>query len=269
MDFRSQFRVPPDTPVDLSRYDPESTDGIHDKAVAKALLEADVDRLDKLQYLLYAENGRALLVVLQGMDAAGKDGTIRHVMRGVNPQGTRVTSFKKPSAEELDHDYLWRIHEAVPRIGNIGIFNRSHYEDVLVVRVHNLVPQAVWSKRYDQINRFEENLAENNIVILKFFLNISKEQQKRRFQKRLDDPKRHWKISEADFAERKYWDDYIEAFEAVLSKTSTDWAPWFVIPSDNKWFRNVAVSRIIVDTLEGLDMKMPEPSVDVSKIVLE
>jgi len=207
--------------------------------------------------------------VLQGMDAAGKDGTIRHVMRGVNPQGTRVTSFKKPSAEELDHDYLWRIHEAVPRIGNIGIFNRSHYEDVLVVRVHNLVPQAVWSKRYDQINRFEKNLAENNIVILKFFLNISKQQQKRRFQKRLDDPKRHWKISEADFAERRYWDDYIEAFEAVLSKTSTDWAPWFVIPSDNKWFRNVAVSRIIVETLEGLDMKMPPPTVDVSKIVLE
>jgi PPK2 family polyphosphate:nucleotide phosphotransferase len=269
MDFYSQFCVPPDTTVHLADYDPQSTDGITDKAVAKALLDADVKRLDKLQYLLYAENRRSLLIVLQGMDAAGKDGTIRHVMRGVNPQGTRVTSFKKPSAEEMDHDYLWRVHEAVPRRGNIGIFNRSHYEDVLVVRVHNLVPQAVWSKRFEQINRFEQNLAENDVIILKFFLNISKEQQKRRFQKRLEDPKRHWKISEADFAERKYWDDYIEAFETVLSRCSTEWAPWFVIPSDNKWFRNVAVSRIIVETLEGLEMKLPAPTVDISKIVLE
>jgi len=269
MDFYSQYRVPPGATVDLSNYDPEPTDGITDKAVAKALLEADVKRLDKLQYLLYAENRRSLLIVLQGMDAAGKDGAIRSVMRGVNPQGTRVTSFKKPSAEEMDHDYLWRVHEAVPRRGNIGIFNRSHYEDVLVVRVHNLVPQEVWSKRYEQINRFEQNLAENDVIILKFFLNISKEQQKRRFQKRLEDPKRHWKISEADFAERKYWDDYIEAFETVLSRCSTDWAPWFVIPSDNKWFRNVAVSRIIVETLEGLEMKLPAPTVDISEIVLE
>ncbi len=269
MDFYSQFCVPPDTTVDLAAYDPESTDGITDKAVAKALLEADVKRLDKLQYLLYAENRRSLLIVLQGMDAAGKDGAIRSVMRGVNPQGTRVTSFKKPSAEEMDHDYLWRIHEAVPRRGNIGIYNRSHYEDVLVVRVHNLVPEAVWSQRYDQINRFEQNLAENDVIILKFFLNISKEEQKRRFQKRLEDPKRHWKISEADFAERKYWDDYIEAFETVLSRCSTEWAPWFVIPSDNKWFRNVAVSRIIVETLEGLKMKLPAPTVDISEIVLE
>jgi PPK2 family polyphosphate:nucleotide phosphotransferase len=269
MDFSSQFRVPPGTSVNLADHDPENTDGIEGKAVAKALLQAGVEQLDKLQYLLYAENRRALLIVLQGLDASGKDGTIRHVMRGVNPQGTRVTSFKKPSTEELDHDYLWRIHKAVPRIGNIGIFNRSHYEDVLVVRVHELVPEDVWSARYDQINRFERNLAENDIVILKFFLHISKAQQKRRFQKRLDDRKRHWKISEADFAERRHWDDYSAAYEAALSRCSSEWAPWFIIPSDRKWFRNVAVSRIIVETLEGLDMKMPEPSIDVSKIVLE
>lgn len=269
MDFSAQFRIPPDTSVDLAAHDPQFTDGVEDKAVARALLEADVQRLDKLQYLLYAEDRRALLIVLQGMDASGKDGTIRHVMGGVNPQGCRVTSFKKPSAEELDHDYLWRIHEAVPRRGNIGIFNRSHYEDVLVVRVHDLVPEAVWSRRYDQINRFERNLAENDVVILKFFLHISKEQQKRRFEKRLEDPKRHWKISEADFAERKYWDAYTEAFETLLSRCSTEWAPWFVIPADHKWFRNVAVGRIIVETLESLDMKLPAPTVDVSKIVLE
>ncbi len=269
MDFCTQFRVPHGKPLSLADYDPEDTDGIGDKSIAKSLLEADVKQLDKLQYLLYAENRRSLLIVLQGMDAAGKDGTIRHVMRGVNPQGTQVTSFKKPSAEEMDHDYLWRIHEAVPRRGNIGIFNRSHYEDVLVVRVHDLVPESVWSKRYEQINRFERNLAENDVIILKFYLHISKEQQKRRFQKRLEDPKRHWKISEADFAERKYWPDYIEAFETALSRCSTEWAPWFIIPSDHKWFRNVAVSRIIVETLEALEMKLPAPSVDVSKIMLE
>lgn len=269
MDFTSKFRVPPGTSVDLSLHDAESTGEITDKAVGKALLDADVNRLDKLQYLLFAENKRALLVVLQGMDASGKDGAIRQVMRGVNPQGCQVTSFKKPSAEELDHDYLWRIHKAVPRIGNIGIFNRSQYEDVLVVRVLSLVPKDVWSLRYDQINRFEQNLADNNVVILKFFLNISKEQQRRRFQKRIDDPKRHWKISEQDFIQRKYWDDYTEAYEAALSRCSTEWAPWFIIPSDNKWFRSVAISRIIVETLEGLDMQFPEPTVDVSQIVLE
>ncbi len=203
------------------------------------------------------------------MDASGKDGTIRHVMRGVNPQGTTVTSFKKPSDEEADHDFLWRIHKAVPRKGDIGIFNRSHYEDVLVVRVHNLVPEDAWSERYDQINAFEKNLSENGIVILKFYLHISKDEHKKRFQDRLDDPTRHWKISPADFSERPHWDAYTEAFEAVLTRCNTEWAPWYVIPANRKWFRNLAVGSAIVEKLESLDMNFPEPSFDVSAIQID
>lgn len=269
MKLTSKFIVKPKQKVKLSDHDPGHTPGFKRKRDAEKHLKHNIDRLDELQYLLWAENKHALLIVLQAMDAAGKDGTIRHVMTGVNPQGCKVTPFKAPSDEELDHDFLWRIHKAVPGKGEIGIFNRSHYEDVLIVRVHNLVPKSVWSKRYAQINAFEHNMATSNVTILKFFLHISKDEQKRRFQDRINRPEKNWKVNPADFEERKYWDDYMRAYEEVLGRCSTGAAPWFVIPSDKKWFRNIAVSQIIVEALEGLDMKYPKPMCDVSKIVLE
>jgi PPK2 family polyphosphate:nucleotide phosphotransferase len=264
--FTEELIVKPGKKLKLSKWDPEDTLGWDKDHKTKQSLEKTIERIDKLQYLMYAEHKRALLIVLQGLDAAGKDGTIRHVMSGVNPQGCTVTSFKKPSAEEIAHDYLWRVHKAVPEYGDIGIFNRSVYEDVLVVRVHNLVPKEVWSKRYDQINEFEKLLHDNHVKILKFFLHISKDEQKRRFQQRIDDPDRRWKISEADFDERKFWDDYVDAYETVLTKCSTERAPWFIIPSNKKWFRNLAVSHIIAETLESMHMKFPKPTVDVKKL---
>jgi PPK2 family polyphosphate:nucleotide phosphotransferase len=267
--FTKRLAVTPGTKVKLSQYDPEDTLGWDKGHKMKASLEKTIESLDKLQYLLYAEHKHALLIVLQGLDAAGKDGTIRHVMSGINPQGCVVTPFKAPTKDELAHDYLWRIHKAIPEIGDIGIFNRSHYEDVLVVRVHNLVPKQVWSQRYDQINSFEQMLNENNVRILKFFLHISKDEQKERFQARIDDKDRRWKISEADFAERLYWDEYTKAYEEALTRCSTPTAPWFVIPSNKKWFRNLAVSHIIAEALEDLKMKFPAPTVDVSKIKLK
>ena len=252
--------------VRLSKWDPDDTLGWDKDHKTKANLERCAKRLDDLQYLMYAERKHALLIVLQGLDAAGKDGTIRHVMDGVNPQGCRVTSFKQPSAEERSHDFLWRIHKAVPCIGDIGIFNRSQYEDVLIVRVHNLVPKSEWSKRYDEINDFERMLTQNHVRILKFFLHISKDEQKKRFQERIDDPDKRWKISQDDFKERQFWDDYTTAYEDTLSRCSTDEAPWFVIPSNKKWFRNLAVSHIITETLESMKMKFPPPTVDVKKL---
>jgi len=216
---------------------------------------------------MYAENKHSLLIVLQGLDAAGKDGTVRHVFTGMNPEGCICTSFKQPTAKELAHDFLWRVHPHVPAKGSVVIFNRSHYEDVLVARVHGLVPEKVWSKRYDQINDFEQLIAtENNTTILKFFLHISKEEQLARFEKRLDDSKRQWKISESDYKERDYWDDYTKAFEDVLNKTSTEHAAWFIIPSDHKWFRDLAVSQIIVRHMEDMDMEFPEPTVNLAEI---
>ena len=264
--FTKELMAAPGKKVKLAKWDPEETLGWEKDHGMRASLEKATGKLDKLQYLLYAEHKRALLVVLQGLDAAGKDGTIRHVMAGVNPQGCRVTSFKVPSAEEAAHDFLWRIHQAVPPHGDIGIFNRSHYEDVLVVRVHNLVPKEVWSRRYDQINEFESILHEGGVRILKFFLHISKDEQRKRFEQRIDDPDRRWKISEADFQERKYWDDYREAYEDALTRCGTEEAPWFIIPANKKWFRNLAVSHIIVETLEGMKMKFPPPTVDVKKL---
>ena len=266
--FAKELIATPGKKVKLGEWDAEDSLGWDKDHKMKSSLAKTIQKLDSLQYLLYAEHKHALLIVLQGLDAAGKDGTIRHVMSGVNPQGCRVTSFKKPSAEELAHDFLWRIHKAVPPIGDIGIFNRSHYEDVLVTRVHDLVPKDVWSQRYEQINHFERMLEKNNVKVLKFFLHISKDEQKRRFQQRIDDKDRQWKISESDFAERKYWDDYTGAYEETLTKCSTTHAPWYIIPSDRKWFRNLAVSHIIVEALEDMHMKFPAPSVDVSKIRL-
>ena len=258
-DLRTSLLVEPGRKVRLESFDTSATHG-HDKADAAKTTGEQLVRLGALQDRFWAEGKRSVLVVLQGIDAAGKDGTINKVMEAFNPQGCPVTSFKVPSAEELAHDYLWRVHKAVPRKGEIGIFNRSHYEDVLVVRVHDLVPKAVWSKRYDEINAFERHLADNGTTIVKFFLSISKDEQRARFQARYDDPKKRWKFSLGDLEERKRWDDYQAAFDDVLSKTSTAWAPWYVIPADRKWFRDVAVSTILADILEGLDPAYPAPA---------
>jgi PPK2 family polyphosphate:nucleotide phosphotransferase len=224
--------------------------------------------LADLQYRLYSEARRKLLVVLQAMDAGGKDGTIRRVTQGINPQGVRVTSFKAPSKRELAHDFLWRVHREVPAAGMIGIFNRSHYEDVLIVRVDGLAPEAVWQQRYEQINQFEKLLSETGTTILKFYLHISKEEQRQRFQDRIDDPTRNWKFSHEDLDKRRQWDDYMLAYEDALSECSTPWAPWYAIPSDQKWYRNLAITRIIHAALTELDPRYPEQE-DLSGIVVE
>jgi PPK2 family polyphosphate:nucleotide phosphotransferase len=262
------FLVPPDTRVNLADHDPGYTGDYQSKGDVENELDRNRKQLRELQRVLWAEGKHALLIVLQAMDAGGKDGTIRHVFRGVNPQGCSVTGFKVPTEEELAHDYLWRIHKATPRRGYIGIFNRSHYEDVLAVRVHNLVPKAVWSKRYEQINHFERLLAESGTTILKFFLHISKEEQKERFEARLENPAKNWKFSMGDVEKRGYWDDYQRAFEEALSRCSTPWAPWYVIPANHKWYRNLAVSQIIVETLEGLNMQYPPPLPNADQIVI-
>jgi len=263
-----QFLVPPGTPVTLSDYDPGYAGGYKSKGETKAELKRNGKRLQELQEVLWAEGKHSLLVVLQAMDAGGKDGTIKHVMRGVNPQGCQVTSFKVPTEEELDHDYLWRVHKATPRRGFIGIFNRSHYEDVLVVRVHNLVPEAVWQRRYEQINQFEKLLADSGTTILKFFIYISKEEQKERFEARLRDPRKNWKFSMGDVKERGHWDDYMRAFEDVLSRCSTPWAPWHVIPANHKWYRNFVVASILVETLKKLDPQFPAPEEGLEDVVI-
>jgi len=263
-----EFRVKPGAKVRLKNFDPaRHWNPRDDPKLAKALAE-DIGRMAELEVRLYAEHRRSLLIVLQGIDASGKDGTIKHVMSGLNPQSCRVHSFKKPVGEEAEHDFLWRIHRALPGKGEIGIFNRSHYEDVLVPRVHQLVPKEVWKQRYEQINHFEQEVAENGTEILKFFLHISKDEQRRRFQERLDDPSKHWKLSLPDFEERRLWGAYQKAFEDMLSRCSTPWAPWHVVPANHKWFRNYVVAGTIVDKLEEMDPQFPPVAIDVSKIVL-
>lgn len=266
MNYAKKFKVDPNSKVKLDEIDAGYKGEHEDKESANAELEKHVQRLRELQYLMYAENKRSLLIILQALDAAGKDGTINHVLSAMNPQGCRVYGFKTPSPEELAHDYLWRIHQATPRKGYVAVFNRSHYEDVLVVRVHNLVPKEVWSKRYDEINAFEKQLTDNGTHILKFYLHIDKDEQLARFKQRLDDPNRHWKISESDYAEREYWHEYQKAYEDAISNCSTKDAPWFIIPSNHKWVRNLAVSQILVDALESLGMKFPAPTVDIAEI---
>jgi PPK2 family polyphosphate:nucleotide phosphotransferase len=263
-----KLMVKPNSKLKLSRVDPDATHRIS-RAAANRQLEKNIARLAVLQYLLYAEGRRSLLIVLQGIDAAGKDGTIRRVMSGLNPQGVNVTPFKVPEGAEKRHDYLWRVHNAVPEWGQIGVFNRSHYEDVLIVRVHGIVPKSTWSKRYDQINDFERMLSENHVRIIKFMLYISKEEQAKRFAERIEDPTRNWKFSMDDIKEREYWDQYVEAYDDVLRKCSTDYAPWYVIPANNKWFRNLAVSQVILETLESMNMKYPKPTADLSTIRFE
>jgi len=266
MTVSGKFRVKPGHKVKLSQFDPSIKDHHLDHAGAQAEIKQYVRRLVELQYLLYAEGRRGLLICLQAMDTGGKDGAIRHVLGFMNPQGCRVQAFKVPTHEEAAHDFLWRAHKAAPGRGEVVIFNRSHYEDVLVARVHGLVPERVWSKRYEAINAFEKVLAENDIHVLKFFLHISKDEQLDRFRRRLEDPSRHWKISEADYSERKHWKAYEEAYEDVLNRCSTEYAPWYVIPANHKWFRNLAIARIVVDYLEGLKMQFPKATVDLENI---
>jgi len=227
------------------------------------------ERLEELQELLYAEHKHKVLIVLQAMDTGGKDGTIRHVFEGVNPQGVRVASFKKPTLEELDHDFLWRVHKQVPGKGEIVIFNRSHYEDVLVVRVHNLAPKEVWSKRYDHINGFERMLVDEGTTILKFFLHIDLDEQKERLQARLDEPNKRWKFNPDDLEERKLWPKYVKAYEDAISKTSTSWAPWYIVPANRKWYRNLVVGTVVIEALEDLNMRHPEPQFDPADIKIE
>ena len=260
--------VRPSSRIKMADRDPSDTHGL-EKADADAHLEKNLARLSVLQYLLYAEARRGLLVVLQGIDAGGKDGTIRHVMSGLNPQGVRVTSFKVPEGVEKRHDYLWRVHSAVPEFGQMGIFNRSHYEDVLVVRVHSLVPKSVWKKRYAQINDFERMLTDNGTRIVKFLLYIDKEEQAKRFRERIEDKTKNWKFSPADLKEREYWDQYIAAYEDMLRQCSTKYAPWYVIPANKKWFRNLAVSQILREELEAMSLKFPKPVADLSGIKFE
>mgnify|MGYP000424579723 CR=1 FL=1 len=266
MSYREKLVVKPGSHVTLADIDPGYHGHAESHQKAEPEIAANLDRITALQELLYAEKKHALLIVLQGIDAAGKDGVCWHVIRAMNPQGCTVSSFKQPSADDLAHDFLWRVHPKVPGRGQVGVFNRSHYEDVLVVRVHDLVPKAIWERRYEAINEFERLLSVNGVTIVKFFLYISKEEQLERFARRLDDTDRQWKISASDYAEREYWDAYIAAYEAMLTECSTKHAPWYVIPSNHKWFRNLAVSSIIRETMEDMDIKAPVPTVDIDAI---
>jgi PPK2 family polyphosphate:nucleotide phosphotransferase len=264
----SPYLVKPHQKVRLSHFPTHDTGRYRNKEEAAADLEQHRQRLDELQELLTADCRHAVLIVLQGMDTAGKDGTIRHIFTGVNPQACNVTPFKVPTPLELKHDFLWRAHRAVPQFGTIGIFNRSHYEDVLVTRVHKQVSDKLVKERFEQIVDFERTLTENNITILKFFLHISRDEQTRRLAERLADPDKQWKISEADFAERGYWPQYIKAYEDAIEHTSRKHAPWFIIPSDHKWYRNAAISEILVRAIGKLKMSYPKPSFDPTKIKL-
>lgn len=282
---KSKFLVSPNSKIDLSKINTAETGGFDSKKAAAAVLKKNIKLMAELQAKLYAQDKYSLLIIFQAMDAAGKDGTIKHVMSGLNPQGTQVFSFKQPSKEELDHGYLWRINKALPERGRIGIFNRSHYEEVLVVRVHNLVRyqkippkfanQKIWQQRCRQINDFEKYLYENGIAIVKFFLHISKEEQKKRFLKRIDDPAKNWKFSFGDIEERKLWDEYQIAYQEAIASTSKSHAPWYIIPADKKWFARLAVSQILVETMTGLKPEFPrmqkkqlEELKDAKKILL-
>ncbi len=264
------YRVKPDERVKLEEWDANDTGEFRgNKQQAKLETEKLNKRLQALQEVLYAEHRHRILVVLQGMDTSGKDGVIRHVFEGVNPQGVRVANFKEPTQEELDHDFLWRVHKQVPGKGELVIFNRSQYEEVLIVRVHELVPQEEWKKRYDQINAFESLLAETGTTILKFYLHIDRDEQKKRLQARLDDPDKHWKFRRGDLQERKLWPAYEKAYEDVLNKTSTKAAPWFIVPANHKWYRDWVIARTLVKKLDGLGMKYPEPEESLEGIVIE
>lgn len=263
------YKVGTKDKIKLSKIDASdigSYDGEGAKDEARADHKSLNKRLAELQNLFYADGSRSLLVVLQAIDAGGKDSTIRKVFSGINPQGVEVTSFKVPSKEELAHDYLWRIHKHAPSKGMIGIFNRSHYEEVLVTRVEKLIPEDVWKERYEHLNNFEALLHSTGTKVVKIYLHISKDEQKDRFQDRLDDPSKHWKFDEGDLEKRKKWDDYSDAFEDAINKCGTDDSPWYVIPANKKWFRNVLISKILVETIEAMNLSYPEAEIDPTKI---
>ncbi len=262
-------RIIPGKKVDLDKIDPRDTSAVGEEEEARARLANDIVAIDALQDRLYAEGRRSLLVILQGTDTSGKDGTIRGVFNTTGPLGVSVTAFRKPSEEELAHDFIWRAHMASPRRGTIGIFNRSHYEDVLVVKVRKLAPAKEIEQRYDQINAFEKMLVENGTTVLKFMLHISKAEQKQRLQERLDDPKKNWKFQMGDLEDRKLWPDFQAAYATILERCSTDWAPWHVIPADRKWARNAAVAAVVRKTLEEMDPKYPKVDWDPKSIVVE
>src|SRR5579859_2507244 len=266
MDYPQGFRIAPGSRPGIKDLDPAYTGGQADKKAAEAETADCQQKLRSLQELLYAEGRHSLLICLQAMDTGGKDGTVNHVLGAMNPQGCRVAHFREPSPEEAAHDFLWRHHREAPARGEVVIFNRSHYEGVLIERVHGLVPKETWAKRYEAINTFEQGLAENGTRVLKFFLHISRDEQLKRFKDRLDDPSKQWKISDADYKERGFWDAYVEAYEDALARCSTAHAPWHVIPADHKWFRNLVVARIVVQELESLKMRYPKPGVDLDKI---
>lgn len=267
--MKSAHQLHPERPITLGEIPTTARKYHGDRDSAENEFRTLRDEIIEYQRCFYADGSKKLIIVLQAMDAGGKDGTIRRIFKGVNPQGVQVTSFKVPTHHELSRDFLWRIHKAVPPKGMIGVFNRSHYEDVLVVRVHDIVPEKVWRPRYAHINAFEKLLTDSGTTILKFFLHISSDEQKERFQARLDEPDKNWKFSVDDLAKRKLWDDYSAAYEEMLEKTTTSWAPWYVIPADQKWYRNLAISRVLVDTFRTIDPQYPEPEQDLSGIVIE
>jgi PPK2 family polyphosphate:nucleotide phosphotransferase len=269
MKLKSPYLVKPGSKVKLSSYKTDDTGDVADNEAAEPLLKKHQEHLSELQELLYASEAKAFLIVLQGMDTAGKDGTIRHIFSGINPQGCDVAAFKVPTSLEARHDFLWRCHLQVPPRGMIGIFNRSHYEDVLSPRVHGKLSKKEVARHLDDINAWEKTLTDNDVVVLKFFLHISHDEQTKRLQARIDDPSKHWKLSPADFQERQYWDDYMAAYEDIFRETSHKHAPWFIIPSDHKWYRNVAISEILVDALESLKLEYPAATFDPSGINLK
>lgn len=270
MTIAERYRISPKTAVNLKEWDPDDLSAFKGgKAKAEPQLVKSSARLSELQGVLYAEHKHKVLMVLQALDCGGKDGTIEHVFKGVNPQGVRVAAFKAPTPIELDHDYLWRVHRQTPGRGEITIFNRSHYEDVLAVRVHDLVPKKVWRRRYQQINDFERMLAEEGVTIVKFYLHISKDEQRKRQRERLKDPRKKWKFNAGDLQDRELWGDYMKAYEEALSETSTDWAPWYVVPANHNWYRNLVVASVLVETLERLKMSYPAPKIDVKKMLEE
>jgi PPK2 family polyphosphate:nucleotide phosphotransferase len=261
--------APPGSALDPRKIDTAPDPGGWTKSLANAQIERNTAVTEELAARLYAENRRSLLLVLQGLDTSGKDGTIRTVMRGVNPQSCQVSPFKVPTPDELDHDFLWRVHNVVPRRGNIGIFNRSHYEDVLVVRVKSLVTESVWRQRYEQINEFEKLLSESGTRLIKCFLHISKDEQRERLQERLDDPHDRWKFNPDDLKQRACWDEYMAAYADALARCNTDCAPWYVVPADRKWYRNLIVSQLVRETLAEMDPQYPAPDFDPQDIVIE
>ncbi len=266
----NRYRVKPSQPIQLADWDPDDSSAFDgDKEEGKQRLDELTAELEELQERLYAEHRHKLLVVLQGMDTSGKDGVIRHVFEGVNPQGVRVAGFKTPTQQELDHDYLWRVHQQVPGRGEIVIFNRSHYEDVLVVRVNELVPQSVWQARYDHICAFEKMLADEGVTILKFYLHISRTEQKKRLEERLQDPTKYWKFAIGDLKTREHWDDYMEAYQDALNRTSTEYAPWYLVPADKKWFRNLVIGTVMVETLKKLDIRYPPPEQGLLDVAID